>query len=139
MVFTDSDMASISGFDFVELIRSSPKSPNPYVPIVMLSAYSDQARVKFARDPGVTEFLAKPFTADVILTRLEEVIENPRSFVRTAKYFGPDRRRNPDPDYSGMERRKTTLKQVSLTKRDISKQQAELAKSKAAIDELAND
>ena len=103
----------------------------------MLSAYSDEDRVRLARDHGVTEFLAKPFTADIVLQRLEEVIENPRSFVRTASYFGPDRRRNTSPDYSGAERRKSTLKEVSLSKQEISRQQqAALSKDKSAIDAL---
>ena len=93
VVFTDSEAAPISGLGLVDLIRKSPESPNPYVPIVMLSAHSDEERVKLARDHGATEFIAKPFSADCVLTHLEEVIENPRSFVRAASYFGPDRRR----------------------------------------------
>jgi hypothetical protein len=31
---------------------------------------------------------------------------NPRPFIRTASFFGPDRRRNVNPNYSGPERRK---------------------------------
>ena len=137
VVFTDSELEPTSGLDFVDQIRTSPESRNPYVPIVMLSAYSDEERVRLARDHGVTEFLAKPFTADIVLQRLEEVIENPRSFVRTASYFGPDRRRNTSPDYSGAERRKSTLKEVSLSKQEISRQQqAALSKDKSAINAL---
>ncbi len=140
VVFTDSEMEPISGVDFVDLIRTSPRSPNPYVPIVMLSAYSDEERVKLARDHGVTEFLAKPFTADIVLKRLEAVIENPRSFVRTRSFFGPDRRRTSSLDYSGDERRRSTLEEVTLSKQDISEQQrAALSKDKRAIDMLTRD
>ncbi len=140
VVFTDSEMDPISGLDFVELIRTSSKSPNPYVPIVMLSAYSDEERVKLARDHGVTEFLAKPFTVDIVLKRLEAVIESPRTFVRTDSYFGPDRRRIANPSYAGNERRKTTLREVSLSRQDISKQQqAALSQDKSVIDALARD
>jgi CheY-like chemotaxis protein len=46
VVFTEFDMEPISGLDFAELIRKAPKSPNPYVPIIMLSAYSDVQRVQ---------------------------------------------------------------------------------------------
>lgn len=140
VVFTDSDMEPVSGLDFVDLIRTSAKSPNPYVPIIMFSAYSDEEQVTLARDHGVTEFLAKPFTVDIVLKRLEAVIENPRSFVRTSSYFGPDRRRNSSQDYNGAERRKSTLREVSLSRQDISKQQqAALPQDKRAIDQLARD
>ena len=140
VVFTDSEMARISGLDFVDLIRSSPRSPNPYVPIIMLSGFSDEERVKLARDHGVTEFLAKPFTVDIVLKRLEAVIENPRPFVRTGMYFGPDRRRTSSLDYGGPERRTSKLEKVTLSKQDISKQQrAALSKNKRAIDELAGE
>ena len=139
VVFTDSEMAPISGLEFVDQIRSSPRSPNPYVPIIMLSAHSDEERVRLARDHGVTEFLAKPFTVDIVLKRLEAVIENPRPFVRTNRYFGPDRRRTSSLDYSGPDRRKSKLEKVTLSKQDISKQQrAALSKNKTAIDELAS-
>lgn len=140
VVFTDSEMEPISGLDFVELIRTSPKSPNPYVPIIMLSGYSDEERVRLARDHGVTEFLAKPFTADIVLKRLEAVIENPRSFVRTNSYFGPDRRRTPSPDFTGQDRRETTLEEVTLSKQDISKQQrAAMSREERTSDALAAD
>jgi hypothetical protein len=33
------------------------------------------------------------------------VVENPRAFVRTPDYFGPDRRRRNDPNYEGPRRR----------------------------------
>ena len=140
VVFTDSELEPIPGLALVELIRTSPKSPNPFVPIIMLSAYSDAERVRLARDHGVTEFLAKPFTAGIVLKRLEAVIENPRSFVRTGSYFGPDRRRKADTEYSGQNRRRSKLAEVTLTMHDISRQQrAALAKENRAIVELTKE
>ncbi len=140
VVFTDSQLEPISGLEFVDLIRGSPQSPNPYVPIIMLSAHSDSEHVRQARDHGVTEFLAKPFTVGIVLKRLEAVIGNPRPFVRTDSYFGPDRRRKSSLDYKGPERRKSLLDKVRLPKRDITKQQrSALAKNKRAIDGVMGD
>jgi hypothetical protein len=62
-------------------------------------------RVNEARDVGVNEFLSKPVTAKGVLERLNRVVENPRAFVRTPDYFGPDRRRRSDPSYEGPKRR----------------------------------
>jgi CheY-like chemotaxis protein len=93
------------GIQLVRRIRLDPSSPNPYVPILMLTGYTEQRRVKAARDAGVTEFLSKPFTITGLLRRMDALIHAPRPFVRSADYFGPDRRRRADPDYTGPERR----------------------------------
>jgi CheY-like chemotaxis protein len=93
------------GIDLVRRIRTDPSSPNVFVPILMVTAYSEQHRVLAARDAGISEFLAKPFSAKEFATRLELLINSPRNFVRSSTYFGPDRRRSADPGYGGPERR----------------------------------
>ncbi|HWX90057.1 MAG TPA: hypothetical protein VNY75_07105, partial [Rhizomicrobium sp.] len=40
-----------------------------------------------------TEFLAKPVAAQNLFSRIAEIVERPRAFVRCDSYFGPDRRR----------------------------------------------
>jgi CheY-like chemotaxis protein len=95
------------GIQLAHRIRNDPGSPNPYIPILMLTGYTEQRRVKAARDAGVTEFLSKPFTITGLLRRMEALIHHPRPFVRSEDYFGPDRRRKPDPEYKGPERRKS--------------------------------
>lgn len=140
LVFTDYEMEPISGLDLVDMIRTSRKSPNPYVPVIMISSYSDGERVQAARDRGVTEFLAKPFTVDVLMSRLESVIEEPRPFVRTDTYFGPDRRRKQDPRYTGPERRKQDLEKVDVSVRDLSEQQRNaLRESRESVSKIASD
>jgi two-component system chemotaxis response regulator CheY len=140
IVFTDYQMDPISGIDLVDLIRTSDKSPNPYIPIIMISAYSDQERVQIARDHGVTEFLAKPLTVERLMNRLETVIEEPRPFVKTDTYFGPDRRRQEDPTYTGPERRQAELEEVGLSVRELSEQQRNaLRASRESADKIASD
>jgi CheY-like chemotaxis protein len=107
IVMTDLSMQPLDGIDFVRLLRNSPDSPNPTVPVIMITGHSTIARVNEARDAGVTEFLAKPLTARGVIERLHEVIEHPRPFVRSGDYFGPERRRRHDPTYKGPFRRAT--------------------------------
>ena len=104
VVILDWMMEGMSGFDFAKLVRT-PESPNPYLPIIMLSGNSSAECVNGARDAGVNEFLAKPVSAKAIMVRLTSVIENPRPFVRTQGYFGPCRRRRGNQEYRGPERR----------------------------------
>ena len=105
IVMTDLAMQPLDGIDFVKLVRNSPDSPNPMVPVIMITGHSTLRRVAEARDVGVTEFLSKPVTARGVIDRITRVIDHPRPFVRSGDYFGPDRRRRADPGYTGPYRR----------------------------------
>jgi two-component system chemotaxis response regulator CheY len=105
IIMSDLAMEPLDGIDFVRLLRNSPDSPNPMAPVIMITGHSTMKRVNEARDVGVTEFLSKPVTARGVLERINRVVENPRPFVRTGDYFGPDRRRRNDPNYDGPRRR----------------------------------
>ena len=105
VVFLDWMMEGMTGLDLVRMMRTSAATPNPFVPVIMLTGYTQLDHVRAARDAGVNEFLAKPVSARAILTRLTAVIEHPRPFVRTKVYFGPCRRRRGADEYRGPERR----------------------------------
>lgn len=107
IVFLDYQLGFMDGLDFVRMIRSAPDSPNPYLPIVMLTGYTEVHRVEAARDAGVTEFCAKPVTASELFKKIATVVEHPRPFLRTTSYFGPDRRRR-STAFQGSDRRGTT-------------------------------
>ncbi|MFO1015813.1 MAG: response regulator [Caulobacteraceae bacterium] len=97
IAIVDFQMSPVDGVEFTRLIRQAETSPNPYLPIIMMTGYAERKRVMEARDAGVTEFLVKPITAKGIITRLNEVVFKPRPFVKTEDYFGPSRRRIEDP------------------------------------------
>ena len=92
IVIIDNRMQPISGTDFTRLVRRSEESPNPYVPILMVTGYADKQTIIEARNAGVHDIIVKPLSAALVSSRLSEVILNPRNFVRTSYYFGPDRR-----------------------------------------------
>ncbi|MFN3808362.1 response regulator [Asticcacaulis sp.] len=105
IVIVDFMMEVLDGVEFVHMVRNSSDSPNRYVPIIMLTAHSERSRVMAARDAGVNEFCAKPVTALELYRKVAAVIDKPRPFIKTANYFGPDRRRRQDAKYQGPERR----------------------------------
>jgi len=109
-VLTDLSMKPVDGIEFTKMVRMGKDSPNPYVPIIMVTGHTERARVEAARDAGVTEFLAKPITVQNLLLRIAEIVERPRPFVRCNDYFGPDRRRRRDADYTGPWRRQDDIK-----------------------------
>ena len=92
------------GLEFVKKIRHGKDSPSRLMPIIMVSGYSEESRVLAARDAGVNEFVVKPLSPASLFSRIQWVIENPRRFVTTDTYFGPDRRRKYVP-FKGKDRR----------------------------------
>lgn len=109
VIIIDWHMEPLDGLDFVRLVRTAKDSPNPYVPMIMLSGHTEHQRICDARDAGVNEFLAKPISAKSLYARIISIIEHPRPFIRTKTYFGPDRRRqNLGPPRGTEERRKAT-------------------------------
>ncbi len=105
IIFTDLMMQPVDGLAFVKWIRTSTASPCQYAPIIMMTGHATQGSLNRARMAGVTEFLVKPLTARSVLHRLNEVISNPRPFVKVGDYFGPCRRRRIDHDFGRENRR----------------------------------
>jgi two-component system, chemotaxis family, chemotaxis protein CheY len=123
IVITDWAMPIFDGLELAQMIRQPGANANPYVPIIMLTGHTEKARVTAARDAGVTEFLAKPISAKALYQRIANVVANPRPFIKTKHYFGPDRRRSVSSSYVGPERRKGG-------KADVIRQQPLLDKAK---------
>ncbi|MBM3530286.1 MAG: response regulator [Alphaproteobacteria bacterium] len=106
IVVTDWAMPVFDGLELTQMIRQANTAANPFAPIIMLTGHTEMGRVTSARDAGVTEFLAKPISAKALYYRVASVVLNPRPFIKTKSFFGPDRRRSSSTGYTGAERRK---------------------------------
>lgn len=105
IVLCDYDMRPMSGLEFIRQVRSDRDSPMTYIPIIMLTAYSNRKDVMATRDSGVSDYLIKPYSVRALADRILHVIDYPRPFVHSPAYRGPDRRRRVDPNYTGPLRR----------------------------------
>jgi two-component system chemotaxis response regulator CheY len=79
VILGDWNMRPVDGLQFVRSIRTGADSPNPTVPIIMLTGHSDSTHVAEARDSGVTEFLAKPVSAAVLHERIAQAVGRRRA------------------------------------------------------------
>lgn len=109
IVIADWMMRPVDGIELTRRIRTDKLSPNPFVPLILMTGFSERRRVIEARDAGVTEFLVKPFTARDLYKRMVQIIERPRQFVRADGFFGPDRRRKKTPGYDGPFKREADM------------------------------
>lgn len=107
ILLVDWRMDLIDGIEFTRLVRTGADSPNPYIPIIMVTGHTERNNVVAAREAGVTEFVAKPVSVKALAARLSAVVDKPRPFVKSKGYFGPDRRRRFNPDYDGPRRRES--------------------------------
>ena len=90
VIITDSVMPGMDGKDLVRAIRNPASKINCYVPIIMLTGLTEKGHVLDARDSGINDFVCKPVSVNTLYERIVAAIENPRPFVKTSDYFGPD-------------------------------------------------
>jgi two-component system chemotaxis response regulator CheY len=60
LAIVDWEMKLLNSIEFTTKVRMGQQSPNPFLPTIMLSGYSDRVHVVDARDAGVTEYVRKP-------------------------------------------------------------------------------
>lgn len=93
IIFIDWEMVTDTCEDFLKTIHADDNHHCSRVPVVLLTGYSDVRRIRLARDLGISEYVVKPISAATLHTRLVNLIKNPREFVVSENFRGPDRRR----------------------------------------------
>lgn len=104
LIITDWHMEPVDGLEMTRWIRRNKYSVKRAVPIILMTGFTEHTRIANARDIGITEILVKPFTANDLARRIMHVIDMPRDFIETQRFFGPDRRRRVN-EYEGSDRR----------------------------------
>lgn len=94
IILTDYIMHPIDGIELTHMIRTSNDVIDRFVPIIMVSAHSEEWRIALARDAGINEFLVKPLAATKVISHIRSIVEHPRKFVKSQRFLGPDRRRS---------------------------------------------
>ena len=104
IVICDINMRPMNGKEFTSYVRMAPASPDPHVPIIVCTGHAEMKHICGARDAGANEILSKPITVSTVYDRIRAIVEKPRPFIRSATYYGPDRRRRNGP-FNGPDRR----------------------------------
>lgn len=105
IIICDWQMEPLNGMEFAQMVRNEKDGLHRFIPIIMVTAYGDADKVQQARDVGITEFVIKPISASALYKRIISIIEHPRDFVKTPRFFGPDRRRQTVNGFAGPFRR----------------------------------
>jgi CheY-like chemotaxis protein len=104
LIICDIKMAPMDGKQFTKYIRVNQGSAHAYIPVIICTGHTEIEHIRGARDAGANEILSRPITVNKLYERIRAIIEQPRSFVQSDSYNGPDRRRQ-DVPFSGPDRR----------------------------------
>ncbi|HEX6983885.1 MAG TPA: response regulator [Planctomycetaceae bacterium] len=69
-VLLDWNMPVMDGLSFLRALRAEPLDPQPRV--VMCTTESDMARIVEAVSAGADEYIMKPFTEEIVRSKLEQ-------------------------------------------------------------------
>ncbi|WP_170294886.1 response regulator [Roseospira navarrensis] len=106
LILLDYVMAPVDGLELTRMLRDEAESPEPTVPIVMVSGHMGPGDRQTALATGVHAVVGKPINATDLLRTIRHVLAEPLAFVRTDTYFGPDHSRRTtdlreaDPDHT---------------------------------------
>jgi two-component system chemotaxis response regulator CheY len=87
IVITDWAMPNLDGLELTRAIRQAALNADPYLPIIMLTGYSEPARIAKALDAGVTQLLTKPISVQALYDAIVTVVANPIAFHRDRELF----------------------------------------------------
>lgn len=74
LLITDWIMPGIDGLTLAKLVRSNKATQN--LPIIMLTVLDDKDKFIEAYKVKIDDYILKPFTADMIKSRVENVLKN---------------------------------------------------------------
>jgi two-component system, chemotaxis family, chemotaxis protein CheY len=106
ILLCDSRLPPHGGLSLTRAIRRNTENENRTMPILIMSSDTREATVRNARDVGANMVVAKPMSPASLYDRLAWVAFNPRQFVDSETYFGPDRRFKIEGYPGGVGRRK---------------------------------
>ena len=73
LVVTDWNMPNMTGLELLEKIRSDPKTAT--LPVLMVTAEGLKENVVAAVKAGVNNYVVKPFTAEVLQEKIEQIFK----------------------------------------------------------------
>ena len=107
LCIVEANLPDMSGGDFVRWVRREQKEPVRFMPILVLTGYTQLRMISQVRDAGANIVVKKPVSAQALFDRIAWIAKTPRAYIETNDYVGPDRRFRELPPPEGQYRRET--------------------------------
>ncbi len=108
LIISDLNMGPVNGLELTRRIRRHSDALIQFIPVMICTGHAEAHFIAAARDAGATEIVCKPISARSLYGHIAAIIEQPRAFVTSQDYVGPDRRRRDEP-FEGYDRRSTAV------------------------------
>jgi two-component system chemotaxis response regulator CheY len=72
LVITDWNMPEMNGLEFVKTVRADDR--HKHLPILMITTVAEKDEIMAALTSGVTNYVVKPFDAETLKKKLEQVM-----------------------------------------------------------------
>ena len=113
LIVVEAALPDMESPELIRWIRRQDKSPFRFVPIIVLSGYTQLRLVSAARDAGANLVVKKPVSPAALFDRIAWVARTARPFIETADFIGPDRRFRDVPPLDGEYKRDTDLQNTN--------------------------
>jgi CheY-like chemotaxis protein len=92
ITFIEGDLPDMTTAELICWVRRNPNKDLRFLPIVVLSGYTQLGMISVARDAGAHLVIRKPISPQILFDRLLWVANFDRPFLESPVYAGPDRR-----------------------------------------------
>jgi len=69
LIILDVSMPEMDGYQVLKEVRKIKKTP-----VIMLSAKCTEEDIKYSKDLGANEFIAKPFSPGAVITKIKDLL-----------------------------------------------------------------
>jgi len=90
--FVEGALEDMATADFVGWIRRQTSQTLRFMPVIVLTGYTQLRLIAAARDGGAHIVVRKPISPQTLFDRINWVARVSRPFLETPHYIGPDRR-----------------------------------------------
>ena len=115
IMFIEGDLPDMTSADLIDWIRRHTPNPLRFVPIIVMSGYTQLRLISQARDGGAHIVIRKPISPQALFDRIAWVAHFGRPFLETANYVGPDRRFHDVPPPDGKLKREGDSKEEAAS------------------------
>jgi CheY-like chemotaxis protein len=105
IIFVEGALTDMAAGDLIGGIRRHANKSLRFIPVVVLSGYTQLRLISSARDAGAHLVVRKPLSPQTLFDRLIWVAKFDRPFIETPNYVGPDRRFHAVPPPDGVMKR----------------------------------
>ncbi|HYC86421.1 MAG TPA: response regulator [Chryseosolibacter sp.] len=76
LVLSDYNMPRCTGFELLQKIKANKATSG--IPVMFLTTESDPAKMRAAKDAGLSAWVKKPYKADLFFAQIENIVSNGR-------------------------------------------------------------